>query len=506
MYYPVKKPSFLKNTIQKLTLTYQIISKPILKKTIAYFDTFDGRLFKKHLTVQQENDTVYLFSLKNQKVLASSKISARQTVYHWWEMPADKLQNKLAPIIDIRALLPLVSCDLRIKTYEVLNEDGKIISRLLIKSPIIHWQNKIKRLPRFLEIEAIRGYGKEFHVIKKIIEEQGLIPAERPFLLEIYHAAQIDPASYSSRITIQLEPDMSARLAVKKICRQLLTNIQLNLPGIINDWDSEFLHDFRVAIRRTRSILAQMKMVFPIKRLSYFRQKLGELQKSTNHLRDLDVYLLRKSNYVTILPPYLRGGLDALFQEITTEREKEYQRVKSLLGDPLYLDILKEWESYLQQENLPRSRNSQRPILSFSKKVIRQRLEKVLAKGDRLLKKKPEQKELHQLRIQCKKLRYLLEFFSSLYPEKKIAMLVEPLRFLQDLLGEINDFSIQMRDLEQRFEHYQAQLEQRMPLAAIGGLLTYSYQRQQELKQQFQETFQKFSRAEVMAVAKELFY
>jgi len=506
MYYPVKKSSFLKNTIQKLALTYQIISKPLLKKTVTYFDTFDGRLFKKNLTFQQENDAVDLFSLKNQKVLASSEISTLQTAYHWWELPAGKLQKKLADIIDIRALLPIVACEFRIKTYEVLNEDEKIITHLLINSPIIHWQNNIKRLPRFLEIEAIRGYRAEFHAIKKIIEEQGLVPAERPFLFEIFHAAQIEPASYSSRVTIQLEPEMSARLAVQKICRQLLTNIQLNLPGIINDWDSEFLHDFRVAIRRTRSILAQMKMVFPIKRLSYFRQKLGELQKTTNHLRDLDVYLLLKKNYSTILPPDLRDGLEALFQEITAEREKEYQNVKSFLSQPLNLDTLKEWESYLQQEKLPRSRNSQRPILPFSKKVIRQRLEKVMAKGGQLLKKKPEQKELHQLRIQCKKLRYLLEFFSSLYPEEKIAMLVESLKCLQDLLGEINDLSIQMRDLEQRFEKYQAQPEQRMSLATIGGLLTYSYQRQQELKQKFQETFQKFSRAEVMAVAEELFY
>lgn len=506
MYYLVKKPSLLKNTIQKLALTYQIIRKPIRKKTITYFDTFDWRLFKKHLTFQQENDAAYLFSLKNQKMLGVSKISPLRTVYHWWEMPAGKLQKQLAAIIDMRVLLPIISCDFRIRTYEILNEDGKIIARLLVNSPTIHRQNKIKRLRRFLEVEAIRGYGAEFHIIKKIVEEQGFIPAERPFLFEIFHAAQIQPGSYSSRIAIQLEPTMSAHLAVKKICRQMLTNIQLNLAGIINDWDSEFLHDFRVAIRRTRSILAQMKMVFPIKRLNYFRQKLGEVQKTTNHLRDLDVYLLRKRNYCTILPPYLRDGLDALFQEITAEREKEYERIKSFLSEPLNLDILKEWESYLQQENLPRRRNSQRPILPFSKKVIRRRLEKVLVKGGRLLKKQPGQEELHKLRIQCKKLRYLLEFFSSLYPEKKIAVLVERLRFLQDLLGEINDFSIQMRDLEKRFEQYQAQPEQRMPLAAIGGLLTYFFQRQRALKQQFQETFQQFSRAEVMTVAKELFY
>ncbi len=85
-------------------------------------------------------------------------------------------------------------------------------------------------------------------------------------------------------------------------------------------------------------------------------------------------------------------------------------------------------------------------------------------------------------------------------------MLVEQLKSLQDVLGEINDFSLQISDLEKRFEQYQAQPEQRLPLAAIGGLLTYFYQQQKALKQQFQETFQNFSHADAMVVVKELFY
>ena len=57
------------------------------------------------------------------------------------------------------------------------------------------------------------------------------------------------------------------------------------------DADLEFLHDFRVAIRRTRSVLREMRGVFAPDDLERVRASFKWLQDQTSATRDLDVYL-----------------------------------------------------------------------------------------------------------------------------------------------------------------------------------------------------------------------
>ncbi len=54
---------------------------------------------------------------------------------------------------------------------------------------------------------------------------------------------------------------------------------------------------------------------------------------------------------------------------------------------------------------------------------------------------------VHQVRIQCKKLRYLVEFFSELLPAEETEHIEKQLRRLQNTLGLFNDYSVQQRSL-----------------------------------------------------------
>ena len=56
-------------------------------------------------------------------------------------------------------------------------------------------------------------------------------------------------------------------------------------------------------------------------------------------------------------------------------------------------------------------------------------------------RRRPEEGDLHRLRIALKKLRYTAEFFAPLYPKKKVKALCEKLRGLQEHLGDINDIA-----------------------------------------------------------------
>ena len=105
--------------------------------------------------------------------------------------------------------------------------------------------------------------------------------------------------------------------ATKIILRSLFLVIKTNEVYISKDLDTEFLHDYRVAIRRTRSALGQIKNVFPKETTSRFKKDFSFLGKLSNQLRDLDVYLLKKDAYKAMLPSILRDDIDPLFDYLT---------------------------------------------------------------------------------------------------------------------------------------------------------------------------------------------
>jgi CHAD domain-containing protein len=68
---------------------------------------------------------------------------------------------------------------------------------------------------------------------------------------------------------------------------------------------------------------------------------------------------------------------------------------------------------------------------------------------------KPNNKDLHKLRIDCKKLRYTTEFFIPLYDQKTTSTFVEKLKQLQDPLGDIHDTFIQKKLHQRLFQNDQ---------------------------------------------------
>ncbi|RWX49302.1 CHAD domain-containing protein, partial [Candidatus Electrothrix communis] len=102
---------------------------------------------------------------------------------------------------------------------------------------------------------------------------------------------------------------MDALTATKTIYRDLLAIMRKNEQGILDDLDSEFLHDFRVAIRRTRSGLDMIKNVLEPKISTRFKEEFRFLGKITGPMRDLDVYLLMEDDYKVRLPDHLQKGL-----------------------------------------------------------------------------------------------------------------------------------------------------------------------------------------------------
>jgi CHAD domain-containing protein len=252
-----------------------------------------------------------------------------------------------------------------------------------------------------------------------------------------------------------------------------------NLPGIQNDLDTEFLHDYRICLRKMRSVLSLMKGAYPAEETRRMREILGNLARQTNRLRDLDVYLLARHEYPLLLPPELRPALQEMFEDFAAERSGEVRRTVSKISSPANRQLLQEMDEYSSEKaQHEASPGCDLPVGPMVFRRIYKRYRKVRKIAAGIGAETPDE-AVHQLRIECKKLRYLLEFFAELIPKEDGAVMLRMLRRLQNHLGEFNDASVQQKSLL----HYWEQKKHGAEVAlGLGGLVSILYLRQQQAR------------------------
>jgi CHAD domain-containing protein len=315
------------------------------------------------------------------------------------------------------------------------------------------------------------------------------------------------PGDYSTKLNFKLEPDMRADDATRIILRNLLQTIRMNEAGIKADIDTEFLHDFRVAVRRTRSALSQIKGVFPGAPTRRFRQDFAYIGQFTNALRDLDVYLLAEDGYKSMLPDHLKSGIDPLMAHLKQKRAVALESVINQLNSQQYVDVLQDWEVFLNDTGTERgaAAYAEAPIIMLARQRIYKRYKRIVKWGHQILENM-EDDQLHALRIECKKLRYLLEFFQSLFPAREMTTSIKQLKLLQNNLGDFNDLCVQ----EDYLGHITAELplttaDDKQVFLAMGYLVNTLHQERERVKAEFAQTFAGFTTPDNKKLFKMLF-
>jgi CHAD domain-containing protein len=112
---------------------------------------------------------------------------------------------------------------------------------------------------------------------------------------------------------------------------------------------------------------------------------------------------------------------------------------------------------------------------------------------------------LHELRKDCKKLRYLMEFFQSLYPKPEIRELIKQLKILLDNLGEFQDLQVQAEALETFGEQMLKEGVPARTLMAMGILVGQLLTRQAQAREAFFNLFKQFGSETNLQAFKQLF-
>ncbi len=490
--------------ISALSGAFGSVDAPQYSATVVYADTFDWRLFRQGYILHCHGRAWTLYHGHNGEVTVQQAGPDLKRSCMSQDFPHGKLREMLEPLLGIRCLLPLTTISITGRQIRLLNRDEKTVVRIVFEEQRLAASGPVFRLVRLF---AVRGYDEELTRVRRILAEKGVTRTASPLtgFEEGCKLAGRRPLDYSSKFTLELDAGCTAREAMVRIYRHLLTAIEKNIPGVLEDLDSEFLHDMRVAIRRTRSGLSLVKHVLPVAVVTSFKKDFAVLGRLTGPTRDLDVYLLQQHDYLARLPAALQPGMRSFFADLAIKRQDEQKKMVRALKAKKNKAILKSWKHYLASEDRKPAPLAGMAVNDLAGQIIFRRFKRVMKDGQALAAATPDE-AVHALRIQCKKLRYTIEFFSSLYPEAGIQKVVRQLKKLQDILGVFNDLSVQQQMLRHTLEVLEPgtrhHLEQ---AAALGGLLHSLFGEQQELRNHFAEAFAQFSDPENTALFIDLF-
>jgi len=397
------------------------------------------------------------------------------------DLPAGELAEALADCLPPRALLGRAAIDARVRRWRLLDGERKTVLRLVEEAgqatTTDAGRSARHALPRRLLLQPLKGYESIADQVAFQLEAR--LGARRVVgcpCAAAYAAAGVVPGSYSSKIRVPLIPALTAAEATHRIHLHLLDTLEANVAGTRADLDPEFLHDLRVAVRRTRSALSQIKGVLPPDRVATFRDGFGWLGQVTGPKRDLDVFLLQLPDYREGVPADLRDDLEPFRRFLDEESARERAALARRLASPHFHRLMKEWRAFLEAPpDLDAAENAALPVKAVADARI-WRLFRRIVKLGRAIGESPAPEQLHELRKDCKKLRYLMEFFAGLYEAEALDPLIKALKGLLDILGEHQDLAVQAQHLEAFAERMAA--EGRAPArtllalgALVGGLL-----------------------------------
>ena len=352
------------------------------------------------------------------------------------------VKRALADVSPLRSLRPIGSGTVRCGTLALLDGEQKTHCRASLRIVTVDGN----AVTAIVTLRGLRGYDKSLAELSKHIEDCGGRTLSRS---RLYDDLCPGHSAYDAKPEVVIEPDDTAFNAATDIVSAYIPVARANERGIIEDHDTEFLHDYRIALRKIRSVLGLFKAVYREDQTRELKARFSALMHPTGRLRDLDVYLLGRRHFYDLLPKSLHGGLDSLFEILRAKREAERVALARHLASAAYQQEIDSLAALFgRRKKLQHGRNADLGAHEYACRLIWKRYRKICdsAKG---IGPDTEDAEIHLLRIQCKKLRYLMEFFGPLFPRQDFKALLGPLKALQDSLGLFNDYAVQQVSLQE---------------------------------------------------------
>ena len=384
------------------------------------------------------------FSIEETRVLRKTQITVRNT-NQTWQAPTSAGTFDFSTLIDTPEvaeslqkiasdLVPIYSLDLlqRVWTVKVRSAIVDVALKLGSLSCGIT-EPKISSGVCELELTLVKGQDAALYGLGRLLSRQVKLHPIPTSLhqraLQSYHGDIPKPLKASR---IKLDPKDTPQAVFKQVARECLDQLLTNETGIFAPSNVEFIHQARVALRRLRTALRLFSDALPPEFSDKWSQEWREVGEQLGNARNWDVFC---SEMLPAIQADLGDHPEAvkLGEFAQTQRALAHAQTRQWLEGRKYSLILIAFSEAL----LTIGEQSKDRIEAFATKSLRKRYKKFCRGAQIAHTLSPEAR--HEVRIDLKKLRYALDFFESLYPQKQLQGFLKGLAETQELLGHMND-------------------------------------------------------------------
>jgi triphosphatase len=361
----------------------------------------------------------------------------------WPEGPAREIVMRLSgeePLVELFTLRQ--HRDLR-----AVEQDGRAVAELSLDTVEMHIGSRTSVTHEMeIELEA-GGTMDDLHAIAAALEPYRLKAQSKSKFERAL--AKLDHARAGSAGKKKkgpgARPDEPLAEAGRKILRFHYDRMVANEDDTREGKDIEALHHMRVATRRQRAALRIVAPYFRRKAIRAFRDELRIAAGYLGAVRDLDVLIEAAEKHQSSLSSPAADGLEPLLDEWRGKRDAAREDLLAYLDGDDYQAFKESYRAFLSStgEGLKDAAPDDAPEPYLVRHILPAEMwdhygrvrayETVLAWASI--------EAIHALRIECKRLRYLLEFFSEALG-RGAAEAIEALVALQDHTGELHDADV----------------------------------------------------------------
>lgn len=264
-----------------------------------------------------------------------------------------------------------------------------------------------------------------------------------------------------------------------------------NESGSRTGADVKAVHDMRVATRRMRSALRLLENVYKARAIRSFEQTLKQASAALGKVRDLDVLIESLSQYRADLSGEDQEALLPILEALNKRQAKAVRKLNGFLDGELYAQFVADFTEFARQPGrgvravegtaTPYQVRHVLPTLVHDRLANVRAYDNVIENGD--------VQTLHALRIEFKRLRYVVAFFQDVLGNSGTDYL-EALKAIQDHLGALNDAVVVQARLNALLEDSDWE---HITTEVVGSYISILAARQDSLQQSFADVWTRFN-------------
>lgn len=207
--------------------------RPALTLRRTVLDTFDGRLRAAGLRLELREASGRELLLTGDGPPAH--IAVTRAPRRSSELPAGPMRSRLAPLLEVRALLPLLTVESH--QWEAVQRDrlGKVGASVTVNDHL----TLATGTDWVAEVDELAGYAKAAQQARTLLESLGLRELDDDLVILAAAAAGTYLCGHSASPTVALDRTEAASDAFRRVLANLAGEVDANWGGTVNDVEPE---------------------------------------------------------------------------------------------------------------------------------------------------------------------------------------------------------------------------------------------------------------------------